>query len=358
MSRSRRVPVGTGLRPGLVALRRRDVPALRADLLAGATVAAYLVPQVLAYAEVAGLPAVAGLWAAVAALGAYALLGSSRRLSVGPESTTAIMTALAIAPLAAGDPARHAALAAALALLVGAICLAGRLARLGFLADLLSRPVLVGYLTGIALIMIAGQLGRITGIAVEGGTFLQDVGATLRGLDRVHLPTLVVGLTVLALLLLGARLAPKVPAPLLVVLLAALASARCPAGCRSRPCPRSGSPTSPRCCYRRSGSPWSPTPTTSSPAAPSPRGTASASTPTGSCSRWARRTSPPGWCRGSRSAAAAAAPPSARPRAAAASSPRSSPSPPSSWCCWWPVPCSPRSPARRWARWSCSRRCA
>ena len=98
--------VAAGLRPGLAALRRRDLPAVRGDVLAGVTVAAYLVPQVLAYAEVAGLAAVTGLWTAVAALGAYAVLGSSRQLSVGPESTTAIMTAVAIAPLAAGDGGR------------------------------------------------------------------------------------------------------------------------------------------------------------------------------------------------------------------------------------------------------------
>src|SRR5690349_18994057 len=120
----------SGLAPGLTALRRRDHPAVRADALAGLTVAAYLVPQVLAYAEVAGLSPVTGLWAAAAALAGYAVVGSSRQLSVGPESTTALMTAIAIAPLAAGDPSHYAALAAALALLVGGICLLGRVARL------------------------------------------------------------------------------------------------------------------------------------------------------------------------------------------------------------------------------------
>ena len=92
---------------------------LRGDLIAGVTVAAYLVPQVMAYATVAGLPPVAGLWAALPALVVYALLGSSRSLSMGPEATTALMTAIAIGPLAAGDPARYAVLAATLALLVG-----------------------------------------------------------------------------------------------------------------------------------------------------------------------------------------------------------------------------------------------
>ena len=97
--------IATGLRPGLCALRAHDGPALRSDLMAGLTVAAFLVPQVLAYAGVAGLPAVTGLWAALAALGCYALLGSSRQLSLGPESTTALLTASTVPDLrAAGWP--------------------------------------------------------------------------------------------------------------------------------------------------------------------------------------------------------------------------------------------------------------
>ena len=217
--------VAAGLRPGLAALRRRDLPAVRGDVLAGVTVAAYLVPQVLAYAEVAGLAAVTGLWTAVAALGAYVVFGSSRQLSVGPESTTAIMTAVALAPLAAGDGGRYAALAGALALLVGALCLLGRLARLGFLADLLSRPVLVGYLTGIALIMISGQLEKITGVPVDGDTFVAELLSFAANIGQVHLPTLLLSAAVLAFLLVGAKLFPRAPIPLLAVLLAAGATA-------------------------------------------------------------------------------------------------------------------------------------
>ena len=217
--------LAAGLRPGLAALRRRDLPAVRGDVLAGITVAAYLVPQVLAYAEVAGLAAVTGLWTAVAALGAYVVFGSSRQLSVGPESTTAIMTAVALAPLASGDGGRYAALAGALALLVGAICLLGRLARLGFLADLLSRPVLVGYLTGIALIMISGQLEKITGVPVDGDTFAAELLSFAASIGRVHLPTVLLAAAVLAFLLIGAKLFPRAPIPLLAVLLAAGATA-------------------------------------------------------------------------------------------------------------------------------------
>lgn len=216
--------VATGLRPGLAALRRRDGPAIRSDVFAGLTVAAYLVPQVLAYAEVAGLPAVNGLWAAVAAVAAYAVLGSSRQLSVGPESTTALMTAIAVAPLAAGGSQRYAALSAALALMVGAICLLGRAARLGFLAELLSRPVLVGYLTGIALVMIASQLENVTGVPVDGATFLTDLGSFARHLDQVHLSTLLLAVAVLTFLLVTGVLLPRAPGPLLAVLLAAAAT--------------------------------------------------------------------------------------------------------------------------------------
>ena len=133
---------------------------LRGDVLAGVAVVAYLVPQVMAYSGIAGLPPQAGLWACLGSLTVYALLGSSRQLSVGPESTTALLTATAVAPLALGDPSRHAALAAGLALVIGAICLIGGLLRAGALADLLSRPVLVGYMAGISVIMIVGQIER------------------------------------------------------------------------------------------------------------------------------------------------------------------------------------------------------
>ncbi len=193
---------------------------LRGDVLAGVTVAAYLVPQVMAYATVAGLPPVAGLWAALVPMGVYALLGSSRQLSVGPESTTALMTATALAPLVVGDPARYAAMAAMLALLVGAICLAAGLCGLGFLADLLSRPVLVGYMTGVAVIMISGQLDKVSGVEVTGDEFVDQIRSFASGLGSAHVPTVVLSAAVLALLLLLYRIAPRFPGPLVAVLAA------------------------------------------------------------------------------------------------------------------------------------------
>ncbi len=206
--------------PGLAQFRGYQREWLRGDLLAGVTVAAYLVPQVMAYATVAGLPPVVGLWAALAPLAVYAVLGPSRQLSVGPESTTALMTATALAPLAAGDPGRYAALAAAVALLVGVICFVGGLVRLGILADLLSRPVLVGYMTGVAVIMIGSQLGKVTGISVDGDEFIDQVRSFVNGLDGVHWPTIALSVAVLVLLLTLARVVPRLPGPLIAILLA------------------------------------------------------------------------------------------------------------------------------------------
>jgi len=209
--------------PGLDQFRGYQRSWLRRDVLAGLTVAAYLVPQVMAYATVAGLPPVVGLWAALVPLAVYAVLGSSRQLSVGPESTTALMTATALGPLAAGDPGRYAALAAAAALIVGAVCFVAGLVRLGFLADLLSHPVLIGYMTGVAVIMIGSQLGKVTGVSVEGDEFVDQIRSFVDGLDELHWPTLALAAAVLIVLLVIARLAPRLPGPLIAILVAAAA---------------------------------------------------------------------------------------------------------------------------------------
>ena len=185
--------------------------------------AAYLVPQVMAYATVAGLPPVVGLWAALPALVVYAVLGSSASLSMGPEATTALMTAIAIAPLAAGDPVRYAGLAASLALLVGAMSVAAWLLRLGFVADLLSRPVLIGYMAAVGLIMIADQLRRVTGVPVSGQEFFAQAGSFARGISHMRPVTVALAAAVLAFLLVVRWYWPHAPGPLLAVLLATAA---------------------------------------------------------------------------------------------------------------------------------------
>jgi len=211
--------------PGLTQFRGYQRSWLRGDVLAGLTVAAYLIPQGMAYATLAGLAPVAGLWASLLPLVIYAVMGSSRYLSAGPESSTALMTATALAPLAAGDAGRYAMLAAVLAGLVGVVCVAAGLLRLGFIADLLSRPVLIGYMAGVALIMVAGQLGKLTGTVVTGEGFVAEVRSLVEELPNVHWPTLALSAAVLAALLVLARLVPRAPGPFIAVALASAAVA-------------------------------------------------------------------------------------------------------------------------------------
>lgn len=189
---------------------------LRGDLVAGVTITAYLVPQVMAYAALAGVPPETGLWAAVGALAGYAVLGSSRQLSVGPESTTALMTAAAIGsvPAARSDPA---AFAMVLALMIAVICVLGWLARLDVLASLLSRPVLVGYMAGIAIVMIVSQASRLTGIAAPDG-LLDELTQVLQNLDDADPETVVLGFATLAVMLVGSMLLPRAPMALIGVL--------------------------------------------------------------------------------------------------------------------------------------------
>jgi SulP family sulfate permease len=206
-----------GAQRGATTLRHYRRDWLRPDLIAGITIAAYLVPQVMAYAQLAGLDPVVGLWSAVLPAIAYGLLTTSRHISIGPESTTAVMVVAAVAPLAGGDPIRFAALTAALAILVGLVCVIAGLLRLGFLGDLLSQPILVGYMAGVALIMVLSQLGRLTGIEVAAEGLIQGLVEIAGRLDEVHLATLAVGLGVVAFLLLVAWLRPGVPGPLIAV---------------------------------------------------------------------------------------------------------------------------------------------
>jgi SulP family sulfate permease len=207
--------------PSTASLRPPAGPVLRRDVLAGVTVAAYLVPQVLAYCGLARMPPAAGLWAAFAAMAVYFLIGSSPQLSVGPESTTALMTGAALATLTVPGATQE-EVGSLLALAVGAVCLLAWAGGLSFLADLLSKPVLVGYMAGIAGLMMLSQVGRATGADIPDGTPLQETWWLLQHPDAVQGWTLAVTAGTLALLLVGARRWPRGPIPLLGMLLAAL----------------------------------------------------------------------------------------------------------------------------------------
>ncbi|RYP82134.1 sulfate permease [Nocardioides guangzhouensis] len=220
MGATPRLAGASRLLPGLEQARSYQPAWLRWDLLAGVTVAAYLVPQCMAYGVLAGLDPVVGLWAALPSLALYALFGSSPQLSVGPESTVAIMTAIALAPLAAGDPGRYAGLAAALAVLVGVLSVIGWALRLGFLADLFSAPILVGYMAGIAVVMVVGQLGKVTGVPVSGHSVREELTSFFSNLDQVEWGVLLLSVVTLTFLLVVAWRWPRLPGPLLAVLLA------------------------------------------------------------------------------------------------------------------------------------------
>jgi SulP family sulfate permease len=179
----------------------------------------------MAFGDLAGVTPVAGLYVALGAMVMYALFGTSRQVITGPEATSAIMTAAAVAPLAAGDPARYAALAAMIAVLVGVIALLARVARLGFITDFLSKPILVGYIFGATLIVIGSQLGKMFGIKLESDQFFRQVAELISRLDETHLLTFALGILFMAALLIMRRINRALPGPLIVVVLAIIASA-------------------------------------------------------------------------------------------------------------------------------------
>lgn len=204
--------------PGLRVLAGYSFPWLRHDLVAGATVFAVLVPSALAYGDLAGLAPIAGLYAAVGALVGYALFGSSRHAVLGPDATLPLMMAAAVAPLAAGDAGRYAALAALSALLVGLLCIAAGLLRMGFIANYLSQPILTGYMAGVSLMVIAGQLGRLFGFKLVSDMPIEQVAELLGRLGETHWLTLALGLLCIAALAAMRRRSRRIPGPLIVVL--------------------------------------------------------------------------------------------------------------------------------------------
>jgi len=211
--------------PGLWVARHYRREWLASDLVAGLVLTALLVPAGMGYAEAAGLPVVTGLYATIAPLVAYALVGPSRILVLGPDSALAALIAATVLPMAAGSESRATSLAAMLALLTGAICFAAGLARLGFLTDLLSKPVRVGYMNGIALTVIVSQLPKLCGFSVPSGSVLGGAAGFFRELaaGRTRLPALAIGVACLAIIFACKALAPRVPGVFVAVVLATIA---------------------------------------------------------------------------------------------------------------------------------------
>lgn len=197
------------------------------DVVAGLALTALLVPQGMAYAELAGLPPVTGLYTTVLALAAYAVFGPSRVLVLGPDSALAPLIAAAVVPLSAGDPARAVSLAAVLALLTGVVCVGTGLARLGAITELLSKPVRVGYINGIALVVLVSQLPKLLGFSTDADGWVAEVAAVISGVASGNIDPTAMGLGVssLAIMLLAGRLSPRIPGVLIATVGATLAVA-------------------------------------------------------------------------------------------------------------------------------------
>jgi sulfate permease, SulP family len=213
-------PLLTRAIPVTADLPRYGVPSARRDAVAGLTVAALAIPSAMAFAEVAGLSPVNGLYALLLPAVVYAVLGSSRQLVVGPEGSIATLVAAAIVPLAVAGSADAAELAAMLALLVALCFAAVWVLRLGWIADYFSRPVLVGYIHGVAVVLVVGQLGKLLGLSIGATDPLPQLWEVITELGSASGATVAVSAASLVVLFGLRRLTPKLPAALLVVVAA------------------------------------------------------------------------------------------------------------------------------------------
>ncbi len=213
----RALPVLSGVLP----IDRSRVPT---DALAGLTLAALGVPEVLGYAKIAGMPLVTGLYTMLLPMAVFAVLGSSRHLVVAADSATAAILAAALAGLAAAGSERYVRLAGLAALLAGGMLLAARLARLGFLANFLSRTVLVGFLAGVGIQVAAGQLPDMLGITAAGQQTLPRLLRVVRALPYTHAADLAISIGVIVIVVAARRITRRIPGPLIAVIIAIIVS--------------------------------------------------------------------------------------------------------------------------------------
>jgi high affinity sulfate transporter 1 len=201
-------------------MRRYERRWLRGDIVGGLTVGALLITQCMAYAPIAGLPPSAAFQAVLIGIPLYALFGSSRHLAIGPDPGTATLTAAGLATVARAGTDDYVAAAAALAILVGAMLLVASTLRMGFVADLLSRPALVGYLAGLGATLLVSQLSKLTGVPIAGDSFVGRIVDFVGNVDELHTATAIVGIGTLVLILGLKQLAPALPASLVGVTIA------------------------------------------------------------------------------------------------------------------------------------------
>ncbi len=214
--------------PGVRTLSAYQPAWLRKDLVAGLVLVALLVPQGMAYAELAGLPPITGLYTSILCLTGYAIFGPSRILVLCPDSSLGTIIAATLLPLvgANGDPDRAIALASMLALLVGGITVLGGVLKLGFVADLLSKPTMIGYMNGLAVTILIGQLPKLFGFSIDASGFIDETRGFINGVRDGETITaaLVIGLVGIALILVLQRVLPKLPGVLVAVVVSIVAA--------------------------------------------------------------------------------------------------------------------------------------
>ncbi len=213
-----------GLFPGLALLRGYRREWFAGDLMAGISVCVVMVPSVIAYAGLMGLPPQYGLYAALVSLLVYPIFGSSRHVIAGPDIAVSLLIASAVAPLAGGDADRTIALTGAVTLLSGLMLVLGARARIGAVADFFAKPVLVGYMTGAALILVGSQLNKIFGVPLKRNDFFPRLAELFGKLNETQPTTLIFGLSLLALIICLRRFLPKFPPALIVCVVAIIAS--------------------------------------------------------------------------------------------------------------------------------------
>ena len=206
--------------PTLLAYKKRD---LSHDFIAGLSVAAVAVPVGVAYAQLAGFNPAIGLYSSILPLLAYALFGTSRQVIMGPDAAVCALVSSAVAPMAAGDAKLYLSLTATLTFSAGVMCIAARFLRLGAIADFLSKPILVGFLNGVALTIVLTQLGKIFGFPTSARGIIPRLVEFASKIEQTHWPTLAIGIAVLTLLVISTRLVPRIPAALLALIASTLA---------------------------------------------------------------------------------------------------------------------------------------
>ena len=197
--------------PDLLTYNRADLPS---DIIAGLSVAAVALPVGVAYAQLAGFSPEVGLYASILPLVAYAFFGTSRQLIIGPDAATCALVAAAVGPLAAGNKELYVSLSVTLAFLAGMFCIAARFLRLGALADFLSRPILVGFLNGMAFSIMLGQIGKIFGFPIVKDGIVPRLAEFISKLGLTHMPTLGIGLLAFVVIAVSPKLIPRLPAAL------------------------------------------------------------------------------------------------------------------------------------------------